>query len=128
MPPANDQSLKGHGRCLLSPRTDESVGALLPVEWGGGKRHAGPAAAAIFFSYGLIRHLRASLVTSMGELKALPTMYLVNRCHAGVFGWVHAADFTEETLPWAVEPPGDASDAPRNGAIALIGMDAVGRR
>ena len=102
--------------------------ALLPVEWGGGERHAGPAAAAIFFSYGLIRHLRASPVTSMGELKALPTMYLVNRCNAGVFGWVHAAEFTEETLPWAVEPPGDASDAPGSEAVALAGRDAAGRR
>ena len=64
----------------------------------------------------------------MGELKALPTMYLVNRCNARVFGWVHAVELTEETLPWVIEAPGDASDAPGSGAVVLAGMDAAGRR
>ena len=127
LPPANDQSLKGRKRRILSLWPDESVWAFPPVDWGGDERHAGAAAAPLFFSYGLIRQFRASPVTSMGEFKALPTMYLVNRYHAGAFGWVHAAELTEETLPWVVEPPGEASDAPGAGAVALERVDAAGR-
>ena len=128
MPPTNDQSLKGRRRRILSLWPDESVWAIPPGEWGGDECHTGAATVGLFFSYGLIQHFRASQVASMGEFKALPAMYLVNRYHAGAFGAVHALELTEETLPGVGEPPGEASNASGAGAFALAGMDAAGRQ
>jgi len=104
--PANDQSLKGQVCRVLSSGTVGSVGTLPPVDWGGGERPAGAAAEARSFSNGLLRQVRASPVISMGYFQAPPAVYLVNRCHTGVFGRVHAEKFTEGPLPGVVEPWG----------------------